>query len=331
MSQIIEHSDTGNGSTVRVGETHTQVSLKVYQDIYHQVTGRTEQIRKRYNENLLLEFSEIEQLHHKILQLCDVHRIVARNETVSVFHEKERKEQFTSFDRFRAYNANTSSPTVSVVLKYNFSIIPAGIERPQEYIVTIRLTSKVAILRQMEEDAPSFMRGRFFGFMGGGSAEVTVEYADYVIARGFLEAFDEWVLGCKVTPKSQILNFLRRHSHAIPNIAQILIAAIVIIFSLQAAIVFFTGQSPPLQLARFFIIYTGGTYILLKLTRMTAGQIEHAIDIFPEMSYLNLNKGDAKLIAKASSEKPKAYLRLVLGCIGSIILGVISAKLEKLV
>ena len=136
MSQIIEHSDTGNGNTVRVGEAYTPVSLKVYQDIYHQVTGRTEQIRKRYNENLLLEFSEIEQLHHKVLQLCDVHRIVARNETVSVFHEKERKEQFTSFERFRAYNANTSSPTVSVVLKYNFSIIPAGIERPAALLAT---------------------------------------------------------------------------------------------------------------------------------------------------------------------------------------------------
>jgi len=92
MSEIIEHDDAGNGRVVRVGQTHTQVSLKVYQDIYHQVTGRTEQIRKRYSNNILAEFSDLEQLHHKISQLCDVHHVVARNETISVFHDKERNE-----------------------------------------------------------------------------------------------------------------------------------------------------------------------------------------------------------------------------------------------
>jgi hypothetical protein len=159
MSEIIEHDDAGNGRVVRVGQTHTQVSLKVYQDIYHQVTGRTEQIRKRYSDNILAEFSDLEQLHHKISQLCDVHHVVARNETISVFHDKERKELFTSFERFRAYNGNATSPSVNVVLKYNFSIVPAGLERPQEYVVTVRLTSRVAAVKQLEDEAPPFMAG----------------------------------------------------------------------------------------------------------------------------------------------------------------------------
>ena len=66
MSEIIEPDDVGNGRVVRVGQTQSQVSLKIYQDIYHQVTGRTEQIRKRYSENILAEFSDLQQLHHKI-------------------------------------------------------------------------------------------------------------------------------------------------------------------------------------------------------------------------------------------------------------------------
>lgn len=329
MSDIIEHNDAGNEKVVRIGETQSQVSLKVYQDIYHQVTGRTEQIRKRYTQSLLLEFAELEQLHHKVMQLCDVHRIVARNEVVSVFHEKERKEQFTSFERFRAYNANTSSPTVSVVFKYNFSIIPAGLQRPQEYIITIRLTSRVAVLNQMEADAPAFMRGRFFGFMGGGAAEITIEYADYVIARGFLEAFDEWVLGCKATPKSATLTFLRNHSHNVPTFAQLLVAAIVVLFAIQAIPTYFTQQTTPATWARFLVIFSGGAYILITLVHLSASFIEHAIDTFPELSYLSLNKGDEKLIEQAKQEKPRAYLRLVLGSIGTIVLGIVSAKLEK--
>jgi len=190
LSEIVEHRDQGSGRILRVGDTNSSVSVKVYQDIYHQITGRTEQIRKRYSDNLLIEFPELEQLHIKVMQLCDVHNVVASNETVSVFHDKERKEQFTSFERFRAYNANAASPCVNVVLRYNFSVIPAGLQKPQEYVVSIRLTSRVALLQQAEEDAPPFMRSRIISFMSENTAEVTVDYADYVIARGFIEAFD---------------------------------------------------------------------------------------------------------------------------------------------
>ena len=221
LSEIVEHADEGNARPVRVGERNVPVSVKVYQDIYHQITGRTEQIRKRYTDNILLEMQDLEQLHHKVMQLCDVHNVVARNETISVFHEKERKEQFTSFDRFQAYNANTASPCVNVVLKYNFSIVPAGLPRPQEYVVTVRLTSRVAMLRQVEEEVPPFMRGRVIGLIGDNTAEITVEYADYVIARGFIEAFDEWLRGCKSVPKKQWLHVLRRWSHVIPRSLQL--------------------------------------------------------------------------------------------------------------
>lgn len=331
MGEVIEHDDSGEAGLVRVGQSQTQVSLKVYQDIYHQVTGRTEQIRKRYSQNLLLEFSELEQLHYKVMQLCDVHRVVARSESITVFHSKERKEQFTSFERFRKYNGNTASPTVSIVLKYNFSIIPAGLEHPQEYVVSIRLTSRVATIKQMEDDAPPFMQGHFFGFLAGNTAEVSVDYADYVIARGFLEAFDEWISGCKVTPKSPMLSWLRAHSHRIPEVAQLVVAMVIVWFALQAVPTFFAGPTDPGVLARFFIVYTGGAYILISLVGSTAGLVESAIDTYPEMSYLKLNKGDEKLIEESQSAKPKAIIRLVLGALGAVILGIISAKLERLV
>lgn len=330
MSELIEHSDDSDARVVRVGQSHQQVSIKVYQDIYHQVTGRTEEIRKRYTDNILVDFSGLEQLHIKIGQLCDVHNIVASNETISVFHTKERKEQFTSFERFRAYNGNATSPSVSVVFRYNFSIIPFGLERPQEYVVTIRLTSRVAAMKQMEEEAPEFMRGRFFGFMAGTIAEVTVQYADYVVARGFLEAFDEWIGGCKATPKSRALQVLRRYSHRIPEVLQLTLAGVIVGFALQAIPEIFGPSTSPAIAARFTVIFIGGSYILLTLVRRAAKLVEEAIDSFPELSYLKLNKGDEKLIAEAASEKPRALVRLMFGSLGAIALGIISAKLEKL-
>ena len=182
MSEIIESDDRANDSIVRIENSNTQLSIKQYQDIYHQITGRTENIRQRYSENLKIDFSEIEQLHFKVMQLCDVHNVVAKNETVSIFHEKERKEQFTSFERFKTYNRNTTKPTVNVHLKYNFSIILPGTNKPQEYVVSIRLTSRLAMNKQMEEEVPPYLRGRYFGFSTRHIAEISVDYADYVVA-----------------------------------------------------------------------------------------------------------------------------------------------------
>lgn len=333
MGEIIEHADSGNGGerTIRVGESSSPVSIKVYQDVYHQVTGRTEQIRQRYSNNILIEFPELEQLHHKVMQLCDVHHVVARNEVISVFHEKERKEQFTSFERFRAYNANAASPSVNVVLKYNFSIIPAGLQRPQEYVVTIRLTSRVAMVKQMERDAPPFMRGRLFSYLSDNTAEVTVEYADYVIARGFLEAFDEWIKGCKTTPKKRWLTTLRRWSHLVPNFMRIGVVLLLGMFALQAIPNFFGAPISAENGARFFVIYSAATYILVLLSRGAGEMIEDAIDGYPVLSYLKLNRGDANLINEFQGRKTKVILQFIGGTIFSIILGVVSSKIEKLI
>jgi hypothetical protein len=333
MTEIIEHSNSGqgDGGVVRVGDGDQQVSLKVYQDIYHQVTGRTEQIRKRQFDNLLLEYTDIEQLHHKVMQLCDVHRVVARNETISVFHDRERKEQFTSFTRFQAYNANATSPCVSVVLKYNFSLIPAGIEKPQEYVVLFRLTSRVALVDQLDDEAPPFLRGgAYFGYVHESTAEVTVDYVDYVIARGFLEAFDEWVKGCKSIPQNKLLNFGRRHSHWIPLAARLAIAALITWFCWQALAVLAQTNAPIEQWARLGLLFVGGGFIFVSLISAAASFIERAIVGYPELSYIKLNRGDVKLIEAFSNRRNGAIWRFVVGSLVSIILGILSSKIEKL-
>lgn len=332
MGELIQHSDNGDGNVevIRVGDSSTPVSLKVYQDIYHQVTGRTEQIRKRYSDNLLVEFPELEQLHFKIRQLCDVHRIIACNEVISVFHEKERKEQFTSFERFRAYNSNSASPTVSLVFKYNFSIVPSGIERPQEYVVSIRLTSRVAMLQQIEEEAPPFVRGHLAAFVTQNTAEVTVDYADYVIARGFLEAFDEWIKGCKKTPPVPWLNPMRRWSHFFPGFAKLIAGAVISGFAFHSIPVYFSEATTPDIWARFFVVYAGGALIIVPVMGAIGGLFEEAVDSIPILSYLKLNKGDSNLIEGFSMRKRAVTIKLVISSAFTIFLGVVAAKLERL-
>lgn len=332
MGELIEHADEG-GNVVRVNGERGEsiVPVKVYQDVYHQITGRTEEIRKRYSENILVTFDEIEQLHHKLKQICDVHNIVASNEVVTVFHEKERKEQFTSFERFRAYNANAASPTVSVVLKYNFSILLPGLTRPQEYAVTVRLASRVALLKQIQEEAPPFVRGRICGFMTGHSAEVKVEYADYVVARAFLEAFDEWIRGCNKSPERSSIRWLQRHSHMLPQIGRVSVGAATVYFALAVVAGFAGKPAATEELLRFAVVYVGGFHILMWLAWSTFKTLEESIDSYTEISYLSLNKGDKNLIDAFWKNNWRVYAKAGISVLGAIAIGILSNKLSNLV
>lgn len=335
MAELIEHGNgngSGNGAvpTVRVGNS-ALVSLKEYQDIYHQITGRTEQIRKRYSDNLLVTISELEQLNYKIRQLCDVHHVIASNETITIFHEKERKEQFTSFDRFSKYNTNATSPTVSIHLKYNFSIVLPGIERPQEYVVGIRLTSRVALVKEMEEDAPPFMRGSMYGYLTRNTAEITVDYADYIVARAFIEAFNEWVEGCEKKPRLLWLEFLSRWSFSLPGALRLLTALGITYLAFKAVPIYFAPGMDDQVAARFFIIYSAGALVLTGSLFQAGRLIERAIDHYPSLSYLRLNKGDENLITEFRSRRRLVVWKFVGGCVLTVLLGLVTTRLEKFI
>jgi hypothetical protein len=332
VSEIIENGSDLNGAAenILVGDGSAPVSLKVYQDVYHQINGRTEEIRKRYTENLLIEFDEVQQLHFKIMQLCDVHHVIANSETISIFHEKERKEQFTSFERFKLYNASSTSPSLNMVLKYNFSIIPGGMSRPQEYVISIRLNSRVAVMKQLEEDSP-FMGGRFLAIFGNAVAEITVEYADYVVARGFVEAFDEWVNGCNTTPKSKWLFLLQGKSHYIPSVLKISIILIMAISAINSLHMFFSEGNNIERQTRFILFYGSAAYLAVLFSEMVGRIIESSIDSYPILSYLKLNRGDEKIIDEFCSRRKYVFLKFLSGVTFTIVISIVASKLEKLV
>lgn len=266
------------------------------------------------------------------MQLCDVHNVVANNETVSIFYDKERKEQFTSFKRFNTYNSNATTPTMSVVLKYNFSIIPAGLDKPQEYVITVRLSSRVALLRHLEAEAPPFIRNHLSVVVAASeeTAVITVEYADYIIARGFLEAFDEWIRGCRTESEVAWISFLKRWSHYIPRASRLIVALSVTLFSLQAIPSIFSNVTPELW-ARCAVLFFGGFAILTGTAGEVGRIIEDGIDGFTVISYLSLNKGDKKLIEEFGKRKSRVRVKFIGACLLNLALSLAASQLAELV
>lgn len=332
MSNIIENNQDNNDNIqINASERNFEITAQQYQDIYNQITGKTETIGKRYSSNILVDLDEVKQLDHKIKQLCDIHDIIAQNETITVFHQKERKEQFTSFDRFELYNQNNASPTLSIVLKYNFSIRPSKINRPQEYTVTIKLTSRTATIKELEKDAPPFVRRGLIGMMAANTAEVKVEYVDYVLARTFMEAFEEWIEGCEKTTPNQIIKISQKYSYLLPKTGSILVGTAVAYYAFEAARDLDLTTQTSIDILQFGIVYIAGFHLLKQLAFSSFRLLESSIDSFVDVSYIKLNKGDGNLIGEIKSKNKAAILKASISGIWVIALGVISSKLSLLI
>ncbi len=331
MSKIIEHG--GNDpEVVRISSGEgSEISLKTYQDIYHQITGKTEEIRKRYKDSICIEYSDIEQLHIKITQLYDVFDVVASNESVILYYEKERKEQFTSFEKFRAFNSSCTSPVSNIVLKYELSIIPAKLKKPQEYSITIRLSSRVTQLRELKADAPPFMHGPLIIMIASETAEIRVEYSDYVISRSFIEAFDEWIKGCKKSNENNFVKWLQRYSHFIPPVGKVVVTLLYGYF-IYAAIDPVLGSEPSLVLFARFIVFSSVTIVIaINLTHLALRMTERAIDSYSFVSWIKLNRGDEQVINESSISRIRNIVLLFVSAAGAIAIGVISSQISGLI
>ncbi|ELY5817630.1 hypothetical protein ACOZZ4_000613 [Cronobacter dublinensis] len=306
------------------------VKLKMYQEAYHHITGKTEKISFKSSADLLIDFDELNQIHHKIMQLCGVHNIIAKTESITIFHTKERKENFTSFERFKIYNKSITSPTLTALLEYNFSILPAGSRNPQQYKVTIRLNSRVALMKQMKEEAPPFMSGRLFGFMYGPTANISVEYADYVIARSFVEAMQEWVDGCKKSAsKLKVLQLLQGVSHHIPGVVSFLNGIILTCFFIKNIPVVLNLHSSYLEVLQYGILFFSSFMLTSKIATFLGRNIESVIDRYSPLSYVSLNKGDERVIDDYKKEKSRNVVSFLFSIASTVFLGVVSSLIAN--
>ena len=155
----------------------TSVSLQLLQNIYHELTGKTEDVSKSYNESFQIVHADFDQLHHRIAQCIEQYNIKANNCSVKVYYINDTQETFSSLDRFKHFNAGSSSSVESVLIMYNFLIILPKLNQPQSYTLSVRTASRISIEKRMHSEMPLFHGvPKILRTMGSRTAVVTVKY-----------------------------------------------------------------------------------------------------------------------------------------------------------
>lgn len=326
MSTELSHERDSDGE-VTIGENQ-KISLKSLQNIYHELTGKTENISRSLRKHTLAELSDFIQLNEKVLQILDQYNVVSTNCTVNIYYVNDTKTQYSSFDRFKLFDSSSMSTVENIRIEYNILILLPSLQKPQSYTIEINLHSRVALHSRAHSDLnfPS----RILINIANNTGFVKIDYVDYTVARSFLIAVEHWY---DALPKSKSIpgiNFVKENSEHIPFLFKYSAA---IFFSVYFYILI--QKMDPENLTSltdalgYGLIIFSTIFILSGLADKLGRVTEYAIDSFQPLSYVKLTRGDEVSIEKFNRSNLVSLVTAISGIIFTIGMGVLITWISK--
>ncbi len=258
-------------------DKETRLPLQVLQSIYHEITGKTESLIKTYDQAFKFEFNDLEQLNLRLTQACEQYNVSASNMSVTVYYTDDTKETFSSFDRFRGFNAGNTSPVESILLQYNYMIVLPKVKNVQSYSVEIRIVSRTIVSRKIEKQQfitfPKIIR-----MMGQKTAWIEIKYIDYAVARNILHVLDNWLNGVPQTKTSKIWKRFHANTEVIPYLTRYFTGGLVSLFIIGAIPYYLTSEASITQLASFIVIAFVSLFGVYKLSQHLGRGAERSFD-----------------------------------------------------
>jgi hypothetical protein len=302
--------------------------FKLAQALYSTVTGKTEKLGKAYSEQYRISINDLVQLDAKCHQVCGQWVVIQKSENVTIHYVDDAKEQFSSFDRFKLFDASKTSPTESVVYEFNLLIQQQNVDKPQPYNIVIRTMSHPAMLQRMDRldtPFPAFMK-----FIGGSSIVVEIEYVDYLVARQLQSTVDSWVSHLDHVQERKLIALMQKYTHLIPPIFQVtlvLLAATAVTATIPvqlASATTFAGFAHWLIWAAM-IVWVAGIF-----AKLFGRFVETSIDTIQPLGGIVLNKGDQRLLEKCAKRTGIATVKSVVGTVLAITQGAVSKSCAAL-
>jgi hypothetical protein len=316
LNDIIEVIENEGTSILR----HDDAQIDLYFKMHQKINAKSEEISKSYKNNILVKLSDVKELHLKALQTIASSRPIKKNINVriAVSHNEGESEKFNSFEAFEERNFTNPNPTSDLLLVYSFSIHDDDSDSFENYKVICHVWSRVAELSQIEKEAPPFISSALLSSMVTTTAKISVHYSDYVKARSFTAMFDEWVKGCDESKSIEFVNKLKNISHLISKFGRLAIFAALGLFTANAI---GGAQIPSDQILKFLVVYASIFVIVGGVSETILRKLELSIDSYLAMSYLNINKGDAKIISEFSDRNKSSVKWSIISLIATIAIG----------
>lgn len=189
-------------------EKKETASWQLVQAVYHSITGKTEKITIENEYSCQLNLNKIKQLHYKIQQASEAYTIVAQNCSVSVFHQNDTKQVFSSFEKFEQYDSSNNNATKRIQLKYDILIHLPKVKNPQNYTIVVNLLSGVIVEQEITNIHKKFPFS-LTPIIDYDTIKADISYVDYIVANNYQHTIKEWMNSVSDNKERKIINFLK--------------------------------------------------------------------------------------------------------------------------
>lgn len=319
-------SSSNQGQMVQLGE-NTEISMQVLQDVYKEFTGRTEKLTKRVSVDHKTAINDIVQLNTKLEQAFEQYNIINKNCLVTVFHEDDSTERFSSFQRFKIYDGSSLSPIHNIRLKYCFLILLPKAQKAQPYELEIDIHSRAAMLESAKDES-GFTR-HLLSTAAKHTGVIEIDYVDYTVAKNFMNIVEGWFKGLQQSKEGTIISFLTKQSEHYPFYFKYLSATFLSVWFFNylnyKELINFQNE----ELFKTGLIAFGMIFIVSGIAMKLGAVVSNVLEFRMPSSYLKLNRGDEILISNQNSRIFWSYTKAIVSALFVIILNMTSTYLAN--
>ena len=299
-------------------------SFKAAQALYWAVTGKTEKLTRTFGNDHEITREALRQLHAKCDQVCTQWTVLLKSSDITLRHIDGSTDTFSSFDRFTVYDASRTAAVDVITYTFNTLLRLPSIEKPQNYKLTVRIVSAVALEKRLSNDAETHMI--YPGMYGPGGITVEIEYVDYAIARNLMSMAESWVkeVEQQTTNWPALRAFFRKWGHWFPFCAQTAVG-IAGAFALAAATrLALPDTALPTDAARWLILAVALIGVYTTTAWWVAEVVARLFHRLRPVTAIELNKGDTRLNKEHRKHSLANWAGITLGILFVLAQGVLA-------
>lgn len=310
----------GDGSGLVVSDGQ-EVSLQVFQQVYHSLTGRMEHLSRLLYDHHNINLGSLQNLHAVVEQTMEQFDVVASNCSVTVRYSNSRSERFSSFERFELQCTQKNVPCEDLTVEYEFAVRLPKSREATKYKLTIGMRSTLGVLERFAKTkATDAERSMFYNY-DNATARIEIEYVDLALARNLEGQVEDWYRGL---PKRN-LGIVATASKKISSILSVLVRVFAILASAYAVGYLLSDMATDLEkLFRIVVVAVATISAVGIISLRTAALVEKWLNRISPVSVVSLSSADTAALGNHDRSTKVILFKSFATIVGTVCLGLIT-------
>jgi hypothetical protein len=266
-------------------------NLQQYQDIYQQLTRRSEARVTFRSKRHRIKMEHIFTLHKDIERTANTMKLCENSMEIIQRSEDDTYERWSGMEKFRIQGPEVTQITTDIELVYNMLIQLPHAENPGTYRIKIRLRNELSSLKKHRENHDELNEINLIMMSAMATARWEIEFTDMSVARTFSRVISDWYDRLPEHPVPLAEKLSKRSRVYLSPVVRLLSSTIVAISAFGSAV--WTGE--PLDSGRIavFIIMM---YVVHFLTSPLIERLKHKMACIRTAASLNITSLDGELL-----------------------------------